>query len=56
MINWLAPGLIGIFLLYCAITRADDACIRETGSGKEFSQGRDVHARSPWNAFPDYYL
>jgi len=56
LIDWMELRLIGILLLYRATTHGDGARILEMNTTKEFPQGRDMHARSPWNSFPDYYL
>ena len=56
MVNFIVLCLLGILLLSRAITHGVRTRMQETKWGKEFPQGRDAHARSPWNAFPDYYL
>lgn len=56
MVDWIVLSLLGMLLLHRATTRGEGARIPEANTCREFAPGRDVHARSPWNAYPDYYL
>jgi hypothetical protein len=48
--------LLCILLVYRTIVRGDGLRIHERQIHKEFPQGRDEHARLPWDQFPDYYV
>ena len=56
MISWIVMCLMGMLIFHRAATLRAGTGIQPANSHQEYAQGRDAYERSPWDAFPDYYL
>jgi hypothetical protein len=56
MVDWMLASMLCILLAYRATAYGDCACNAVINISPELPPGRDMDARAPWDAFPDYYL